>query len=372
MSRSSKRRNVSLNDEQPKFTTPHMLTSKRTQSKLRLNRMSAGGGRRRRREFNSGQLTVFILAAVLIFLVVFMSWMLFHKNAQSVKIDNEQFAYIKDVNTTTEEFNQLILAKLKEKTGNNVQINETVTLVPVHVSRKKVDSNTESVITSLCAKLTYKQEAAAITVNGEEKAVLATKDEAQSLLDQILAIYRPQDDKDVVEVAFVDDVKVESKYVEEDEVMTTVKASDILRSTTKEAKTYTVQSGDSFSGIADMAGMTEAELLAANPTITKDTMHKLKIGQEINITVPVPVLSAKVVKEEKEEQDIEIPEKTVETNKEYTTYRKVLSEGKKGKKEVVTHVTYVNGYEQSREVAGENIISEAQPRTVEVGTLKTN
>lgn len=370
MSRASNKRNGVSYDEQPKFTTPHMLRSKRSESRIRLNRLNSGG--RRRREFNSGQFTVIILAIVLVFLLSFMVWMLLHKNAQSVRIDNEQFAYIKDVNTSTEEFNRLILAKLKEKTGNNVQLKQTVTLVPVHINSKKVDSNTESVITNLCNELTYKQEAAVITVNGEEKAVLANKKEADSLLEQILAIYKPGDEKDVVEVAFVDDVKVESAFVEESQVMTTVKASDILRSYSKEAKTYTVKSGDSFSGIADKAEMTEDELLAANPEITKETMHKLKIGQEINITVPVPVLSAKVVKEVKEEQDIEIPTKTIQNTKEYKTYRKVISEGKKGKKEVITHITYVNGYEESREVAGENIIQEAQPQTVEVGTLDSS
>ena len=239
MGRSGNRRGGSLGDEQPKFTTPHMLRSKRSENKMRLNRMSYGS--KRRREFNSGRFTVIVLAVILVFLLSFMVWLLLHKNAQSVRVDNEQVAYIKDVNTTTEEFNQLLLAKLKERTGNNVQINETVTLVPVHVSRKKVDSNTENVVTNLCNMLTYKQEAAVITVNGEEKAILANKDEAQSLLDQILAIYEPADQTDVAEVAFVDDVKVESKFVEEGQVMSTVKASDILRSYTTEAKTYTVQ-----------------------------------------------------------------------------------------------------------------------------------
>jgi LysM repeat protein len=333
--------------------------------------MTTSGRRpRRKREFNSGIFTIAILGVVLIFLFSFMGWMLLHKNAQAVTVDDERVAYIKDVKMTTEDFNNLILAKLKEKTGNNVQLKETVTLVPAHVSNKKINKNTESVLTNLCNTLTYKQEAAAITVNGEEKAILATEEEAQSLLDQILAIYKTEDDPEIVEVSFVDDVQVVSEFVEQSEVMTTVKASDILRSYTTEPKVYTVKSGDSFSGIAAQADMTDDELLAANPSITKETMHKLQIGQEININVPVPVLSVKVVKEYKEEQDIEIPTTTVENSREYTTYQKVVSAGKKGKKEVVTHVTYVNGYEDSSEVVGENVIQEAQAQTVEVGTLK--
>ena len=365
MSKTPPRRNAS--SEQPRFTTPHMLNSRRNESRQRLNRLSYR--KSRRPEISSGRVIAAILAVIVIFLLIFMVWSLLHKNAQSVRIDNEQVAYIKDVKTTTEEFNNLLLAKLKEKTGNNVQINETVTLVPVHVSSSKVDNNTENVITEVCSMLTYKQEAAAITVNGEQKAVLANSEEAQSLLDQILAIYQPDDEDDIVEVSFVDDVKVESVYVDEVEVMSTVKASDILRANTKQAQTYTVQEGDSFSGIAAKCDMTEAELLAANPSITADTMHQIKIGQELNITVPVPVLSVKVVKEVKEEEEIPVTTNTVENNTEYTTYRKVISAGKPGKKEVVTHITYVNGYEESREVVSENIIEDAQPQTVEVGTL---
>lgn len=366
MSKTPSRRNNS--SDQPRFTTPHMLNSRRSESRQRLNRLSYQKNRRHY-EISSGRLIAGILAVIVIFLLIFMVWSLLHKNAQSVRIDNEEVAYIKDVKTTTEEFNNLLLAKLKEKTGNNVQINETVTLVPVHVSNSKVDNNTENVITEVCSMLTYKQEAAAITVNGEQKAILANRDEAQSLLDQILAIYRPEDDEDVVEVVFADDVKIESVYVDEDEVMSTVKASDILRANTKQAQTYTVQSGDSFSGIAAKADMTEEELLAANPSITAENMHQIKIGQELNITVPVPVLSVKVVKEVKEEETIPVTTNTVENDREYTTYRKVLSEGKAGKKEVITHITYINGYEESREVVGENIIEDAQPQTVEVGTL---
>lgn len=359
-------RGVRLDDE-PRFTTPHMIKSQRSQSKNRLNQMTKK--RKRRREFNSGKFTVVLLALVVVLLVIFAGWGLFRKNAQAIKINNETVDYIKDVKISTEEFNQLVVAKLNEKTGNNVQLKDTVTLVPVHVNKKGISTNTESVITSILGKLTYKQEAASITVNGEEKALLATKEEAEKLLNEILDIYKPKDDPEVKDVKFVEDVQVVSRFADLDEVMTSVKASDILRSASTQSKTYTVQSGDSFSGIASKFDMTEAELLKANPTITKDTMHKLKIDQELNITVPVPVLSAKLIKEEVEQVDIEPPVKTVENPKEYKTYRKVISAGKKGKKEVVTQISYINGVEDSREVVNEKVLEEATPQTVEVGTL---
>lgn len=361
-------RSIKLPDE-PRFTTPHMVRSKRSESQSRLNRMTK---RRRPREFNSGRFTVVVLALVVVFLVAFAGWGLFRKNAQAINVNNETIDYIKDVKITTEEFNQLITAKLKEKTGNNVQLKDTVTLIPVHVNKKGIDSNTENVITKILSSLAYKQEAASITVNGEEKALLSNKEEAEKLLQEILDIYKPKDDPEVKDVQFVEDVQVVNRFADLEEVMTSVKASDILRSVSTQAKTYTVQSGDSFSGIASKFDMTEAELLKANPTITKETMHKLKIGQELNITVPVPVLSAKLIKEEKEQVDIEPPVKTVKNPREYKTYRKVISAGKKGKKEVVTQISYINGIEASREVVSEKILQEATPQTVEVGTLETH
>lgn len=324
MAKGTGRRSSASNDDQPKFTTPRMLSSKRSESKIRLRRMRYGS--KRRREFNSGKFTAFILALTVVLLFSLMLWLLLHKNAQAVIVNSEQVAYIKDINTTTEEFNSLLTAKLKERTGNNVLINETVSLDPVHVSRKKVDSNTENVITNLCNTLTYKQEAAIITVNGEEKAVLATKQEAESLLDQILELYK-NGQSDVVDVSFADKVEVGSRFVDAEEVMTTVKASDVLRASTKQAQVYTVKSGDSFSGIAANADMSADELLAANPAITRETMGRLQIGQEINITVSVPVLSVRVVKEEKD-------------------------------KNTVSRVTYLNGREESRETVSESTSSE--------------
>jgi LysM repeat protein len=289
MSRSNKR-NSSIGDDQPKFTTPHMLRSRRSESRSRLVRMTnAQPSFRRKSEFTSGKLTVIILAALVVFLMVFMVWMLLHKNAQVVRVDNEDFAYINNTKTTTEEFNSLLVARLNEETGSSVQINETVVLVPVRVSGKKVNSNVENVITTLCSKLTYKQEAAIIMLNDEEKAVLSTKDEAQAVLDEILEASKtnPED-----KVEFADKVEIGSRFADAEEVITKEKAKSLLTATTEQTETYTVQSGDSFGLIADKYNMTQTALQQANPTITDVT--KLQIGQSINVVEQVPLLKVKV------------------------------------------------------------------------------
>jgi LysM repeat protein len=244
---------------------------------------------RRKSEFTSGKLTVIILAAIVVFLMVFMVWMLLHKNAQVIRVNDVDYAWIDNTKVTTEEFNSLLVAKLKEKTQNNVELNESVVLVPVRVSGKKVSKNYDNVVENLTSTLTYKQEAAIITLNGEEKAVLSTKEEAQAVLDEILEASKttPEDT-----VEWVDDVQVGTRFADGDEVITKEKAKEILTTKSQQTEKYTVQSGDTFGVIADKYNMTQSALQEANPTITN--IASLQIGQEINVVEQVPLLKVKV------------------------------------------------------------------------------
>lgn len=366
-SRSNREDNV-----ENRFTTPRMVNSKRNENLYRLSARKTGKVNKKpvNHGVDTGAVLVGILSIIAVALLVFLIWGLFHKNAQAVLIDGEQIAAIKDMNTTTSEFNELLTAKLKDKTGNNVQINETVALTPIHTSRKNITNNTDYVLTTVCNSLTYKREASAITVNGNELAVLANQNEAQGLLDQILALYQPEEGSNAA-VSFVDDVQITSKFVEDDEIMSTVKAYDILSANTTQEQTYTVQSGDSFSGIASKAEMSETRLLELNPSITADTKHMLKIGQELVIETPVPVLSIKTTETVTRTEPIEIPVETVNNNNEYKTYRKVISPGSEGSKEVTEQVVMVNGYETERTVVSEKVLTEAVPQKVEIGTLQT-
>lgn len=355
-----------------RFQTPRMINSKRDDNLNRLSQRKTGKTNRKpvNNGIDSGTIIVAILCIILVCTLVLLVWGLFHKNSQAVLVDGEQVAVIKELNTTTAEFNELLTAKIRHTTGNNIQINETVALTPIHSSRKNITGNIDYVLTSVLERLTYKEEAAIITVNGQEMAVLATKEEAQTLLDQILALYKTEENQNV-EVAFVDDVQIGSRFVESSEVMSTVKAYDILSANTMQAQTYTVQSGDTFSRIASKCEMSEARLLELNTDFTAETKHKIKIGQVLNVERAVPVLSIKTIETVTHTEPVEIPIETVDNNNEYKTYRKVLSSGSQGSKDVTEKVTYVNGVETGREVVSETVVKEPVAQKVEVGTLQT-
>ena len=146
-------------------------------------------------------------------------------------------------------------------------------------------------------------------------------------------------------------------------------ATNLLNVSSEKGKKYTIKSGDTLYQVAINADMTMEELLKANPGLTEDSM--LKIGQELNIVVPEPLLS--VVTYEQAVYTEAIPKKveTINNDQEYKTYRKVISAGKDGSKEITATVKKVNGIEESREVVSEKVLTEPVVEKVEVGTLNT-
>ena len=120
--------------------------------------------RKRKRSFNPRPL-IFLLAAVA--LVCLIGYVAFQQKALAVLVNDEVVGYIKDKNTTEEELNNLVLAKLKQEVGNNIEINDSITLKPVSSFFKRTD-NSEQVVAAVCNTVSYNQEATTILVEGKE------------------------------------------------------------------------------------------------------------------------------------------------------------------------------------------------------------
>jgi murein DD-endopeptidase MepM/ murein hydrolase activator NlpD len=136
-----------------------------------------------------------------------------------------------------------------------------------------------------------------------------------------------------------------------------------------EERTHTVVAGESFGTIATNFNMTQDELFALNPELTQESVKALKIGQTIKVTVKVPVVAIKTTQTVTSEEEIPYTSKVIENANEKKTYRKVITEGQNGKKEVTAEVTYVNGIKSSTKTISEKVITEAVNEEVEVGTL---
>ena len=319
-------------------------------------------------------LSIFLIALLAVAAAAFLAPVIF-TDTRAIVVDGKNFAFIRAKNMGTDEFNLLLQAKLKERYGKNVEINETVELKPAHAARKNISVNTDVVIANLCDVLTVKGECGAIKVNGEIIAIVRSVAEAEQVLRDVLAKYTPDPDEEgesnVDGVEFVDDVVTEPYYADDAEVLSSVQAYDRLTQTEEKSYVYVVRAGDSFNAIANRFGLTEDDLLALNPDINEKTKAMLQIGQKINVTSQVPVYGVCTVLIETVRETVPPPEEEIENLSQYKTYRRIISEGKAGEKMAAYKVYYENGIEIKREPdpSHDIIITSAEPTKIEVGAI---
>jgi len=304
--------------------------------------------------------------AVTFCVVVFVIWGLTHKNAQAIFVDDVKIGVIQDMDITSEQLYTTAIAKLKSDIGVNVDVNEKINLKLVHARKSDVVS-TDYALAEICKNFTYQVEAASIVIDGVEYGISRSSETAQNLLNQILNKYPSKENNEIIDKSFVEKVEVIPKFVNNDELQSDEKILSILNSSLKEKRKYKVKSGDTLWRIAYAANMTLEELLEINSGLTEKSV--IKLGQELNIIVSVPLLSVKTTEKIVYSEVIPKTVETINNNNENKTYKKVIQAGSDGRKEVTANVIYINGVENRKEVVNENIIVEPVNEKIEVGTI---
>lgn len=332
----------------------------------KVNRKTYRGSRGPSFHFNPRP---FLFFAVVIFVVFALAYFLMSRQALAVMVNGEPVGYIRDMNTTEQELNDLILAKLRQDVGNEVEINEDITLQRVNSIFKSVANNAEGVIANVCNSVTYRQQATSILVEGNQAVIVANLDAAKEVLNNIINAYTPPAGTTDPEIAT--QIKTEAVFVESTEVSDIETATELLSQTRQEERVHAVVQGETFASIASNFGMTEAELLTANPSITNETKSNLSIGQQLKVIVTVPTLQMRTYKTETSTEVIDY-----ETEREYddTMYdgeTEEIQEGEEGEMQVITKIPYINGIPQnSQAIREENVIKEPVNRILRIGTYE--
>lgn len=171
----------------------------------------------------------------------------------------------------------------------------------------------------------------------------------------------------IVGINFSENIEIVETYVPETQINSLDEAIELVTKEKEENKIYEVVEGDTLSGIASMFDLTLDELLAMNPDFSVEKY--IQIGDRINVTVPEPELSVIVEEQKTYEESYNMPVEYVYNDSQYTTYSKVLNEGSEGYRQVVANIVYENGIESSREILSESVITQADAKVVEVGTI---
>lgn len=298
-----------------------------------------------------------VLAAVLITTVS-----VYSTKAYEVRIDDKYVGQVKNKDIVEKAINE-IKEEAKDKNGTEVSFSNEITYKSIFFADRgrfaddKLKENIEN-------SITLNSKAFAIIVNEKEIAFLKDEASAEEVLNKIKAPYI-QNEEDSKNVGFVEDVQITEKDIVPDKIMN---PEDVLKSLVQridEVKKYTIQKGDTISGIAVKYKMKTADIQKANPNLD---ISKIGIGQELSLTVPRYVINVKKSTYKTTEEKIAYPVEYENTDSLYAGDKKVKENGSEGVKKVSAELVSVNGIYEETKVLSEEVIENPRTQIVYKGT----
>ena len=169
-------------------------------------------------------------------------------------------------------------------------------------------------------------------------------------------------------ISFVQSIRVERGLYPVSSVESLQSINIKLDSVVEGEQTYTIQQGDSPSLVADKVGIPTQTLINLNPEVTQSML----VGDVLVISHEQPFLQTKTVKTVTEEKEIAFTTETELDHNKASGYEKVVQEGKNGLEEIVSEVTYIDGYETERTVISKTTLQEPVTAKIVVGSLTSS
>lgn len=280
--------------------------------------------------------------------------------ALKVSVNGETIGYVEDEDA----FSQVV-SKVETNLGDSIGENYVMASNPEYsfaiVNKTKLEAEDiyEDVYTIVCEEI---GEHYGLYVDG--KLVAATEQEAEltAILDELKAPYQTEEEN--MSVEFVADVEIK-KGIYAPSYFLGVEDIRAMFSSSTNPMYYTIQEDDYLSDISKATGLTKAQLYALNPGLDE---RRLVPGRKVNISQPEVYLGIKLVKTVTYSEDIDYEVIKIKDSSLYKTQTKVKTSGKKGEKEVVAEITYVDGVQVDKDIISEKVVREPVTREIYVGT----
>jgi len=224
----------------------------------------------------------------IVFLVLFIAAYLFfvRPNAYIVTIGNTVIGTIHQNELINErDFIGLLTARINHRLDTNTIITEDIRFTPTNTRRANLNT-LEQVLMRAVEETPYAVEGAHFVLNGEVIATAASMAVANEILENIGRSFVPNSATHVNTVA--EGLRIVPFFLIGEEPDSIAEITTMLSATTLERITYTVQSGDTVSGIANFAGITQGELQALNPQ--HNLGHRINAGLQLTLEMNVPVI----------------------------------------------------------------------------------
>lgn len=243
------------------------------------------------------------------------------------------------------------LQQLNPDISKSMLVGQTLILPQADSSDKEDEQPATKAVS---AKATETEEASSEEASSEETAEDEQPEETFSANNEI--------------VSFVQSIRVEKGLYPVSSVESLQSINVKLDSVVEGEQTYTIQQGDSPSLVADKVGIPTQTLMNLNPEVTQSML----VGDVLVISHEQPFLQTKTVKTVTEEKEIAFKTETELDHNKASSYEKVVQEGQNGLEEIVSEVTYIDGYETERTVISKTTLQEPVTAKIIVGSLTSS
>lgn len=219
-------------------------------------------------------------------------------------------------------------------------------------------------VTQLRGKVSVVVEACAIEANGQRLLVVPSREIADSVLAKLKSRFTSQADAVVKSTKLQPEPTIRPVTVAPAEIVTDIlQGLQQLSDSHAAPQDYAVRAGDYPERIASRHDMKISDLYRLNPGLRGST---LRVGQKVKVYGAGTGLTTITVKETAATVLITPPVKKVPTAGIAPGAIKTVSPGKPGTKRIRCEVVMRNAREVRRRVISEEILSEPEPRVVQV------
>lgn len=282
--------------------------------------------------------------------------------AVAVSYNGENLGYVQDESVVNEatEIVQSRMVYLDE--SERLKIDPTFSVEIL----EKADVLTEYQLADAIISLSDDEmvEAEGLYIDGTFYGAVGEPGVIKETLNGILAEYKTGDESE--EISFVDDIQIISGLYVKENIITKDEVVTLLTGETQAEVYYTVETGDTPTGIAEEYDMKYADLKALNPNIEDPSLFRA--GYQVLISNSEPFLPVQVKRTVTYTETVKYSTKTTESSKYAKGTTKVVQEGENGKNRVTANVTYVNNVEVSREIITTKVIKKPVTEEIVKGT----
>jgi|GEM_PF-135833 len=306
---------------------------------------------------------------------------------------------------TKEQVEKLIADTELELANNNPGINMVLNTGKLTYESEvgfQLYAESEQTLTQLKNSFTSHAVGVAIVVDGKQVGMAKDEETASAILNRLQSVYAPElveekkslavstmsftatsakestssdeaaeaseptPSKTVTEVAFVEEVAIDSVETSPDAIEDEEEIYNrILQGSTKPT-TYVVQKGDCIGCIAQKFDIDTDVIYENNPWIQGD---RITVGDELDLTVRMPDITVKTVETVVEIAEIASPIEYRKNDQMKEGETKTIQEGTPGSQKLTYLITKKNGYIVTEELADKQVLVEPTTTIIEKGTM---